>query len=102
MKTKKERTYSKFIMNIVVTLYFIGAILGAGLVLLSAWSDYIAERSISIEAFAAYGTYLAGPMSVSIAFYSWKSKAENVLKIANSHKLANTVESVVTAISQMN
>lgn len=99
---QKEKTYSKHILSVVVGLYFIGAILGTALVVLSAYTDFYNARPISVEPFGAYAAYLGGPTSVGLAFYSWKSKAENVLKIANQHKLSSTVENIVNAISQIN
>ena len=57
-------TFTKSIMTIVMLLYFLGAILGGILVV------------------------AGGPTATAIGFYAWKSKAENILKIENSNKLA--------------
>lgn len=81
----KKNTFTKSIMSVVVLLYFIGAIIGTGLVLLAAIVNIKYETSIDTAMFIAYAAYLGGPTATAIGFYAWKSKAENILKIQHSN-----------------
>lgn len=73
-------------MSIIVTLYFMGAVLGAALVILSAIVDVEHGMAIDPSMFMAYAAYLGAPTATAIIFYAWKDKAENVIKIAQSFK----------------
>lgn len=77
-------TFSKYIMNIVVSLYFLGAILGTILIIVAAVNDMKLGLSLDSSMFIAYATYLGGPTATAIGFYAWKSKAENIIKIGKS------------------
>lgn len=77
----KRGSFSKSIMGVVVMLYFVGAAIGAGLVVLSAIADLRMQMPIGTSMFVAYAAYIGGPTATAIGFYSWKSKAENMLKI---------------------
>ena len=81
-------TFTKSIMTIVMLLYFLGAILGGILVVAAAVVDTKLGLAIDSQMFIAYAAYIGGPTATAIGFYAWKSKAENILKIENSNKLA--------------
>lgn len=90
----KKNTFTKSIMSIIVMLYVIGGVLGTLLVILSAVMDVINDRPLDVSMFIAYAAYLGTPTSIGIIFYAWKSKAENVLKIAQSFAVAETAETI--------
>jgi hypothetical protein len=99
MNTKKEpeerkNTFTKSIMSVVVLLYFIGATMGTALIILAAVMDVKYSRPIDVSMFIAYAAYLGTPTAISIGCYAWKSKAENVLKIAQSFQGAEATESI--------
>ena len=60
---------SKVILGLVMISYFFGVIFGA--ILVKKLPEMLGE----------YLTYLGAPVAVAIAFYSWKAKAENVIKL---------------------
>ena len=93
MKEKEERTntFSKSIMNIMMFLYFMGAALGAILVILAAVINVRNGDPIDTQMFIAYAAYVGGPTATAIGFYAWKSKAENLLKIQQSHEVIETL-----------
>jgi hypothetical protein len=47
---------------------------------------------VSTGMYIAYGTYIAAPTAVAVGFYSWKSKAENLLKIKNSYDCKSEID----------
>jgi len=81
MKEKEPISFTKTILSIVVLLYFIGATIGASLVIVAALVDGKLGNPIDSAMFIAYAAYLGGPTATAIAFYAWKSKCENLLKI---------------------
>lgn len=83
----RVNTFSKYVMSIIVSLYLIGAIIGAVLVIVSAIVDVEHGVAIDPSMFMAYAAYLGAPTATAIIFYAWKDKAENVIKIAQSFKL---------------
>lgn len=89
-----KNTYSKSIMTIVVFLYFIGAVIGTILVILSANMNVKQNTPLDTAMFIAYAAYLGGPTATAIGFYAWKSKAENVLKIGKSFNVEQTEKSI--------
>ena len=91
--TKGETlTFSKYILNIVVSLYFLGALLGTILIVVAAVNDMKLGSPVDSSMFIAYATYLGGPTATAIGFYAWKSKAENIIKIGKSFPdLVNTI-----------
>lgn len=95
--TKKEKVvpFSKSIMSAVILLYFIGAILGAVLVILAARVNMALGLPIDPAMFMAYAAYIGGPTATAIGFYAWKSKAENVLKISKSFEGPSEVASAL-------
>lgn len=66
-KTKIE--FSKAVLLLVMATYFVGLIVGIKIVLLDTTQ------------LTALLVYIGGPTTTAIAFYSWKAKAENLLKI---------------------
>ena len=71
-KQKKRCEFSKLILGLVMACYFFGVGLGAVVV------------ARSPEMLGEYLAYIGAPVAVAIAFYSWKAKAENVLKLSQS------------------
>ena len=103
MGEKKENTFSKSILSIVMLVYLIGAVLGTILVIVAAVVDTRNGMAIDSSMFIAYAAYLGGPTATSIIFYAWKSKAENVIKIAQSCATEQSEKAVevINAISNM-
>jgi len=85
--------FSKYILKMVIAVYFIGAILGSILIIVSAIHDMTLGVSIESSMFVAYAAYLGGPTATALGFYAWKAKAENVIKIGKSHGL-ETMETI--------
>lgn len=81
---KETITFSKVILTIIVLLYFLGALIGGALVIISAVNDVHLGLQIDTGMFIAYAAYIGGPTATAIGFYAWKSKAENLLKIQNN------------------
>jgi len=82
----EKSTYTKSIMSILLFLYFMGAVLGTILLAMSVGVDLKYGRQINIIIFVIQAIYLAVPTTAAIGFYTWKSKAENLLKIRESNK----------------
>lgn len=61
--------FSKIVLLLVMSTYFVGLIVGIKIVLLDT------------SQLTALLVYIGGPTTTAIAFYSWKAKAENLLKI---------------------
>jgi hypothetical protein len=77
-KAATEKTsFSKIILMMVMGSYFVGLALGVFVVM----RILLLSPEWSIQAFVALLTYIGAPVSVSIAFYSWKARAENLAKI---------------------
>jgi len=74
-------TFTKLILSIVMVLYFMGAILGAVLMIINAIYSLRLGDLVDSQFYIAYSAYLGGPTATAIGFYAWKSKAENILKI---------------------
>lgn len=92
----KKKSFTKIIMAFVVVLYVIGALIGGGLVIFAAYADWCNTQPINSQMFMAYAAYLGTPTATAIAFYAWKSKCENIIKIKQND---NTVD--ITALSNM-
>jgi len=84
VQVEEKLTFTKTILAVVVLLYFVGAVLGGVLVIVSAMVDIKLGGNIDVSMFIAYGSYIGAPTATAIGFYAWKSKAENVLKIQKS------------------
>ncbi len=74
MKNKIKKEFSKIIMALILATYFIGIIIGAVIV-------FIDSAQLSV-----YLPYIGTATTAVIAFYLWKAKNENVIKIAKSNK----------------
>lgn len=69
-KQKQQKTeFSKIVLLLVMATYFVGLVVGIKIVLLDT------------SQLSALLLYIGGPTTTAIAFYSWKAKAENLLKI---------------------
>lgn len=66
---KRKREFSKIILLLVMATYFVGLVVAIRIVF------------IDVSQLAALLAYIGGPTTTAIAFYSWKAKAENLLKI---------------------
>lgn len=63
------KTYTKILVFAVMVTYFLGFIIGAILVFI--YPEHLGE----------WLTYIGIPTATAIAFYCWKAKAENMLKM---------------------
>lgn len=69
-KGERQKTeFSKVVLLLVMATYFVGLIVGIKIVLLDTGQ------------LSALLLYIGGPTTTAIAFYAWKAKAENLLKI---------------------
>lgn len=68
----KKFQFSKIVLAVAVIVWVIGTILG--------WYYVFTRDAGLIEILA----YIGSPVAVAYGFYAWKSKAENVIKIAQS------------------
>lgn len=80
--------FSKIVLGSAVVIWAAGAVFGAYIV-----SE---EREQLRELLA----YIGAPTATAFGFYAWKSKAENVLKIAKSKKMdTKTKKQVIDAVT---
>jgi polyferredoxin len=78
--------FSKIIMAAVLLTYFVGVTVGTWAVARIIISlKELFDQSIIIGVLTAYFGFLAAPVGIAIGFYSFKSKAENLLKMRLSH-----------------
>lgn len=82
----EKSSYTKSVMSILLFLYFVGSVIGMILIGVSVGLDIKYDRVVNIGLFVVYAIYLAVPTTAAIGFYTWKSKAENLLKIQQSIK----------------
>lgn len=75
-KNRRKIEFSKLILSAVLFSYFVGFGLGF-------WAV-----TVDISQLGAFLAYVGTPTATVIGFYSWKAKAENVIKI----KQANPTE----------
>lgn len=64
--------FTKIVVSATMGTYFVGFILGV----------YVVAQDFS--QLSSFLTYVGVPVATAIAFYCWKSKAENIIKIRNS------------------
>ena len=84
-----KREFSKVVLGAVVIVWIAGAVYGAYIV--------NEERSQLRELL----TYIGAPAATAIGFYCWKSKAENILKIAKNKKLDDkTKKQVIDGVTK--
>lgn len=67
-----KKTYTKILVFAVMMTYFIGFVLGGVLTII--YPEHLGE----------WLTYVGAATTTAIAFYCWKAKAENTIKIRNS------------------
>lgn len=80
--------FSKIVLGSAVVIWAAGAVFGAYIV--------NEEREQLQELLA----YIGAPTAMAFGFYAWKSKAENVLKIAKSKKMdTKTKKQVIDAVT---
>ncbi len=80
--------FSKIVLGSAVVIWAAGAVFGAYIV--------NEEREQLRELLA----YIGAPTATAFGFYAWKSKAENVLKIAKSKKMdTKTKKQVIDAVT---
>lgn len=65
--------FSKLFLSAVLFTYFVGVVVGVWAVL------------IDISQLGVLLAYIGTPTATAIGFYSWKAKAENVVKIKQAH-----------------
>lgn len=73
-KSRKQFEFSKALLLGVMVTYFVGVVVGV-------W----AVMAVSVEQLGVLLTYIGSPVVVAIGFYSWKSKAENMIKLKKEH-----------------
>jgi O-antigen/teichoic acid export membrane protein len=66
---KKSIEYSKLLVSLITITYFIGLVIGGYVVVKSA------------EELSTYLAYIGGVVAITIPFYVWKAKSENVIKL---------------------
>ena len=75
-KSRRKFEFSKLVLLAVLFTYFVG--FGVGL-----WAV-----TIDLSQLGVFLTYVGAPTATVIGFYSWKAKAENVVKIKQSNPKA--------------
>lgn len=73
----KHFEFSKLILCCVMATYFIGLVFGMAVIVCSNDSTHLGELFV----------YIGAPVSVAIAFYSYKAKAENVEKLRHEERM---------------
>lgn len=68
-KTGKKYEFSKIVLLLVLSTYFIGVFVGIKIVF------------IDVSQLGVVLAFIGTPTAAAIAFYCWKAKAENILKI---------------------
>ena len=68
-KKKRKIEFSKVILLLVLSTYFIGVFVGIKIVF------------IDVSQLGVVLAFIGTPTAAAIAFYCWKAKAENILKI---------------------
>jgi len=101
MDKKEKSTFTKSILSIVVFLYFIGATMGTVLVIVAALMDAKLGIPVDSQMFIAYASYLGAPTATAIAFYAWKSKCENLLKIHYTNSKTNDQSNTDTLVQTL-
>lgn len=76
--TKKKFEFSKIILALVITSYFVGLVFGMIIILKMINIGDVAYMSTAL---CGLFSYIGAPVAVAIGFYSTKAKAENIEKI---------------------
>lgn len=69
--------FSKLVLALVLLTYFVGVVIGGIIVF---------RDTLQLQWLLAF---IGTPTATAIAFYAWKAKAENVLKIGKDKKEGN-------------
>lgn len=85
-KEAKKIEFSKIVLLSVLATYFVGLYVGIKVVF------------IDVTQLGVFLAYIGTPTAIAIGFYSWKAKAENIVKI----KKANPNETEGTTIDLNN
>jgi arginine exporter protein ArgO len=70
---KRRFEYSKLILTLVLSTYFVGVGLGVWVVIQDFSQLY------------AVLTFIGAPTAAALGFYTWKAKAENMIKLKKAH-----------------
>jgi hypothetical protein len=70
---EKKVTFTKMVVALVMVTYFIGFYVGVKIAV------------IDTTQLGVLLAYIGTPTGITIGFYCWKSKAENIVKIAKSN-----------------
>lgn len=79
--TNNPKSFSKLILKTVALTYFVG--LGLGIILI-IYLLILRQSSLAVDCFNFIMTVTGSTAVIAIGFYEWKSKHENVLKIAQA------------------
>lgn len=82
--------FSKLILGLVLLTYFVGVIIGAYVVL-----------QLVPDLLGTFLAYIGAPTGVAIAFYSWKARAENMLKLGWNRDITGETEAQGSANAAM-
>ena len=83
MMNKKKFEFSKIVLALVITSYFIGLVFGMIVILNILDSESVPYMSTCL---CGLFSYIATPVAVAIGFYSSKAKAENIEKIKQNQE----------------
>ena len=86
----KKFEFSKLILCLVMTTYFVGLLFGIYIILRIAVSDV----SYIPTALCGLFSYIGAPVAVAIGFYAYKAKSENVAKITTLNSAFTSEEYV--------
>jgi len=75
-KKRKKAEFTKIVILLVLSTYFIGVFIGGKIVMLD------------FEQLGVYLAFIGAPTPIAIGFYVWKAKAENIIKIKNANPAA--------------
>lgn len=70
---KQKFEFSKLVLLLVLSTYFVGVFVGIKVVF------------IDVSQLGAVLAFIGTPTATTIAFYCWKAKAENLIKIKKNH-----------------
>ena len=89
MAKKKKFEFSKIILALVITSYFVGLAFGMIVILNILDTESVPYMSTCL---CGLFSYIAAPVAVAIGFYSNKAKAENIEKIKNNYEYDQVYE----------
>lgn len=73
VQKEKKITFTKIVVALVMITYFVGLIVGVKIAI------------IDTSQLGVLLAFIGTPTGITIGFYCWKSKAENMIKIAKSN-----------------